>query len=112
RASPPRHGSRNSGERSGGRPGAEPCHRLLGRPEALVEDRPCRVVLPVAALVSQVDPRFELLTTHGANQERGTGLRHDGYAATDPSASSRMSSPRSSSCSPTVSGNNKRMTLS
>src|SRR6184192_3501908 len=71
------HGLRDSGKRSVGRPGADPYHRLLGRPEAVVEDRPCRVVLPVAALVSKVDPRFELLTTHGANQERGTALRHD-----------------------------------
>src|SRR5205823_4372897 len=72
------HGLRNSGKRSVGRPGAEPYHRLLGRPEGVVEDGPRRIVLPVPALVGKIDPRLKLLTTHGANREGCADAGHPG----------------------------------
>jgi len=112
-------------------PRAEPQDWLLGWPQRVIEAQGLDVVLPVAGLVSQLEPgrQFRWLDrpNHHARmmpddlegqRDRTLDGRGVDDATDEPdvgtalSASSRMSSPRSSSCSLITSGNNKRMTLS
>src|ERR1700730_18120770 len=117
---------------SAGSPGTEPQPRLIGGPQRIVEAQLSKIVLPVSELVDHAEPRGQVFLFDRPDRKCCLGLGHDGlkssvpppdlsrstvdpvgsYALTDPSASSRMSRPRSTSCSLAVSGNNKRMTLS